>query len=143
MADPAPRILVVDDLDEHRDLLSQVLVDFGYAVTSARDGLAALAAMREGPRPRLVLVDLWMPVMDGAEFLARLRADADPALATTAVVLMTADPGAVAERTDGAPPDVTLAKPFGLKDLRQVVVKFCGQGNYVPRWGAAPPRDRA
>jgi CheY-like chemotaxis protein len=141
MADRTPRILVVDDLDEHRELLAQVLVDLGYAVTCAPDGLSALGAMREGPG--LVLLDLWMPVMDGAEFLARLRADGDPALARTPVVLMTADPGTVAAKTAGAPPDAMLVKPFGLKELRQVVVKFCGHGAGIPRQGATPAQDRA
>jgi CheY-like chemotaxis protein len=136
MHEPTPRILVVDDLDEHRELLSQVLVDLGYAVASARDGLSALETMRGGWRPGLVLLDLWMPVMDGAEFLARLRAHPDPVLARIPVVLMTADPGSEVDCTASAPPDLTLPKPFGLKELRQVVVRFCGQGVAAPRWGS-------
>jgi CheY-like chemotaxis protein len=143
MVMPAPRILVVDDLEEHRELLSQVLADLGYAGTTAGDGLAALQAVQDGWRPDLVLLDLWMPVMGGAEFLARLRAHEDPLLARVPVVLMTADPGAVAERTGGAPPDLTLAKPFGLRELRQVVVRFCGQGAGVQRWDALDDQGRA
>jgi CheY-like chemotaxis protein len=92
--------------------------------------------MRDGFRPALVLLDLLMPVMDGAKFLADLRAHADPVLARVPVVLMTADPGEVAERTLGAHADLILAKPFGLKDLRRVVVKFCGPGVAPPRWGS-------
>jgi len=136
MAPPAPPILVVEDLDDHRELLTQVLRDLGYAVRSAVNGRAALDLMRDGFRPALVLLDLLMPVMDGAKFLADLRAHADPVLARVPVVLMTADPGEVAERTAGAEADLILAKPFGLKDLRRVVVKICGPGAAPPRWGS-------
>jgi two-component system chemotaxis response regulator CheY len=143
MLEPAPSILVVEDLDDHRELLTQVLLDLGYAVTSAVNGRAALDLLRGGLRPALVLLDLLMPVMDGATFLADLRAHSDPALAGIPVVLMTADPGEVAERIDGAHPDLILAKPFGLKDLRRVVVKFCGQGAGSPRWGSSEVHDLA
>jgi CheY-like chemotaxis protein len=142
MAQPAPRILVVDDLDDHRELLSQVLVDLGYDVTAAGNGLSGLEAIRDGWLPDLVLVDLWMPVMDGAEFLLRLRAHPDRALARVPVVLMTADPGVVAGRTGDAPANLALEKPFGLKELRQAVVRFCGPGSGVARWGPLTGQDR-
>ena len=143
MPEPAPPILVVEDLDDHRELLTQVLLDLGYAVTSAVNGRAALDLMRDGLRPALVLLDLLMPVMDGAKFLVDLRAHADPFLARIPVVLMTADPGEVAERIEGAHPDLILTKPFVLKDLRRVVVKFCGQGAAPPRWGSPDVHDLA
>jgi len=142
MSERAPRILVVEDLDEHRELLSQVLVDLGYAVTSVGDGRAGLDSVEAGLRPDLILLDLWMPVMDGAEFLVRLRTHADPTLARVPVVLMTADPAAAPGRVQGTPPDLTLAKPFGLRELRRAVVKFCGQGAGNPRWGALAAQDR-
>jgi CheY-like chemotaxis protein len=137
-----PRILIVDDLEDHRELLSQVLVDLGYSVTSAGNGQAALESIEEG-RPDLVLLDLWMPVMDGAELLSRLRSHDDPEVARIPVVLMTADPAAAPERTAGAIPDLTLSKPFGLKELRQAVVRFCGQGAGAARWPSLPAQDRA
>ena len=143
MPEAAPAILVVEDLDDHRELLTQVLLDLGYAVTSAVDGRAALALIRDGLRPALVLLDMLMPVMDGATFLADLRAQDDPGLARIPVVLMTADPGEVAGRIGGAHPDLVLAKPFGLKDLRRVVVKFCGHGAASPRWGSLDVHDLA
>jgi CheY-like chemotaxis protein len=143
MPDPAPPILVVEDLDDHRELLTQVLLDLGYAVTSAVNGRAALELIRDGLRPALVLLDLLMPVMDGAKFLVDLRAHADPHLAGIPVVLMTADPGEVSGRIGAAHPDLILAKPFGLKDLRRVVVKFCGQGAASPRWGSSDVQDLA
>lgn len=143
MPEPAPPILVVEDLDDHRELLTQVLLDLGYAVTSVVNGRAALDLIQDGFRPALVLLDLLMPVMDGAKFLVDLRAHADPVLARIPVVLMTADPGEVAERIGGAHPDLVLAKPFGLKDLRRVVVTFCGHGAASPRWGSPDVHDLA
>ncbi len=131
MREDKPRILVVDDLDEHRDLLAQVLEDLGYDVVEARDGAAALRLVRADPRLRLVLLDLFMPGMDGHAFLQALRADG--ARKGLPVVLMTADPDAAEAWPGAARPDLSLVKPFGLRELRQVVVRFCGQGVVAPR----------
>jgi CheY-like chemotaxis protein len=138
-----PRIMVVDDLVEHRDLLSQVLADLGYAVDTAGDGRAALEAIRNGSPPQLVLVDFWMPGINGNQFLAALRAEPDAARATIPVVVMTADPDGVVELLSSAPPDLLLEKPFGLRELRRVVVKFCGQGATPHRWGAPASHEPA
>lgn len=135
MSDPAPDILIVDDLVEHRELLSQVLADLGYEVATAGDGRAALEAIRSGARPRLVLLDHWMPRMDGTEFLGHLRSDPDVAISAIPVVVMTADPDGVAELLARTPPDTLLEKPFGLRELRKVVLRFCGQGA-APHRGA-------
>ena len=128
MSGTAPRILIVDDLVDHRELLSQVLSDLGYEVATAGDGRAALEAIRGGERPNLVLLDQWMPRMAGTEFLRHLRASTDPAIAGIPVVVMTADPDGVADLLGHAPPDTLLEKPFGLRELRRVVLRFCGQG---------------
>ena len=141
MSDTSPRIMVVDDLVDHRELLSQVLVDLGYAVDTVGDAHAALDAIRRGPRPQLVLVDFWMPGMGGNEFLAALRAESDPAVARIPVVVMTADPDGVNELLAGNAPDLLLEKPFGLRELRRVVVRFCGQGSANHRWGAATSHE--
>jgi CheY-like chemotaxis protein len=128
--------MVVDDLVDHRDLLSQVLVDLGYTVDTVGDARTALEVIRDGPRPKLVLVDLWMPGMGGNDLLTALRADPDPELKRIPVVIMTADSDGVGELLAGTPPDFLLEKPFGLGELRRVVVRFCGQGATMPRWGA-------
>ena len=65
-------ILVVDDENSIRDSLSGILQDEGFSVMTAADGEAALLMMRE-ERPDLVLLDIWMPGMDGLETLARIR----------------------------------------------------------------------
>ena len=135
--------MVVDDLVDHRELLSQVLVDLGYAVDTVGDAHTALDAIRRGPRPQLVLVDFWMPGMGGNEFLEALRAEADPAISRIPVVVMTADPDGVVELLARTPPDLLLEKPFGLGELRRVVVRFCGQGSPSHRWGGSTTQDPA
>jgi len=143
MSDRSPRIMVVDDLVDHRELLSQVLVDLGYAVDTVGDGNTALDAIRRGPRPQLVLVDLWMPGMGGNDFLQALRAEPDPAIARIPVVVMTADPDGAVELLARSPPDLLLEKPFGLGELRRVVLRFCGQGSSSHRWGTSTTQGPA
>ena len=80
------RILVVDDDRTTRELIRLQLRAAGYAVDVAGDGKAALAKI-SGKRPDLVLLDVWMPGMDGLEMLARLRDEPSQ----PRVVVMTAD----------------------------------------------------
>jgi CheY-like chemotaxis protein len=67
-----PRILVVDDEPTQRILLRRIFERAGHEVSDAGDGAAALRAARESP-PDLVVTDMMMPVMDGAELIRQLR----------------------------------------------------------------------
>ena len=71
----ATDILVVDDEADIRDLVAGILEDEGYAVRTAPDAEAALAAVR-ARRPALLILDIWMQGggMDGLELADRLRA---------------------------------------------------------------------
>jgi PAS domain S-box-containing protein len=71
----APRILVVDDHPENRDWLQKMLVSVGFAIREADNGEAAIRLWNEW-RPRLVLMDIHMPVMDGLEATRIIKADA-------------------------------------------------------------------
>ncbi len=64
----APYILVVDDEPDIRELVRDILEDEGYQVATAENGEAARAALRER-RPDLVLLDIWMPDIDGISLL--------------------------------------------------------------------------
>jgi CheY-like chemotaxis protein len=86
-----PRVLIVDDDDDIRDVLSEILLRVGYAVEGARDGKSALEQLRTGPRPGVILLDLMMPVMDGATFYQE-RAK-DPQLAAIPVIVLSAHCG--------------------------------------------------
>ncbi len=67
-----PRILLIDDLVELRALLRRVLTRHAYDVLEAPDGKIGLALCRD-QRPDLVIVDMYMPVMDGIEFMQAAR----------------------------------------------------------------------
>jgi CheY-like chemotaxis protein len=71
---PAPRILICDDNEIGRALLRRLLTRRGYVVEEAVDGCAAIAAIEECA-PDLVLLDLRLPDLDGAEVLRQLRCD--------------------------------------------------------------------
>ncbi|HZR79911.1 MAG TPA: response regulator [Candidatus Binatia bacterium] len=69
-------ILIVEDTEDHRDLLGIVLRRAGYRVAYALDGRDAFHRLESGLRPSLIVLDLAMPNMDGLEFRARQLADA-------------------------------------------------------------------
>lgn len=78
------RILVVEDNAANLELVRYLLSYSGYAVLEARDGAQGVeTALRE--RPDLIVCDLQMPLLDGYQVLARLRADA-----TTAAIVVVA-----------------------------------------------------
>jgi CheY-like chemotaxis protein len=84
MSDPLPTILLVEDDDVAAESVVRSLNRLGapFPVVWAEDGAVALAALRgedpqrRVPRPRVILLDLNMPRMNGFEFLEQLRADA-------------------------------------------------------------------
>ena len=66
-----PRVLLVDDEPQVRELLSRHLSNKGFDCTQAADGRAALERIESDP-PHLVVTDIKMPRMDGMELLRRL-----------------------------------------------------------------------
>ncbi|HEX2647228.1 MAG TPA: response regulator, partial [Candidatus Dormibacteraeota bacterium] len=82
-----PLILVVDDVADNAEILQMRLESRGYAVITAGDGEAALAAIRN-ELPDLVLLDIMMPKLDGIETVKAMKADA--ALPFIPVILVTA-----------------------------------------------------
>ena len=81
------KILLVEDNELNRDMLSRRLVRRGHEVAMAVDGAQALAAARS-ESPALVLMDMSLPVIDGWEATRRLKAD--PALRDIPVIALTA-----------------------------------------------------
>ena len=104
---PNGRILVVDDNARALQAMSELLEFEGFSVLTARNGWDALNKMRTADHISLVLLDLWMPVMDGWEFLRRKRSDAD--IAEIPVVVLSAVPPV---SLDGA--DEVWRKPVDL-----------------------------
>jgi signal transduction histidine kinase/DNA-binding response OmpR family regulator len=104
-----PRILIADDLPENRNWLFKLLTAIGFAVQCADDGEAAVREWHEWS-PRLILMDVHMPVMDGHEATRRIKAA--PGGKETVIVIMTAsvlDEDRRKVRQSGA--DDFLAKP--------------------------------
>ena len=71
---PGQYILVVDDDDDFRETLSEVLAEAGYPVQQAENGEVALGRIAE-EAPGIVLLDLKMPVLDGWGVVERMRKD--------------------------------------------------------------------
>ena len=91
MSQPSNTIVIVDDEETICETLKDVLEEEGYDVEVAADGIDALALLRRLPAaPRMILLDLLMPRMDGNAVLSTMRAD--PALAAIPVVISTSDP---------------------------------------------------
>jgi CheY-like chemotaxis protein len=120
---PAPQVLIVEDDLDIRDALSQILEEEGYAVATAGNGLEALDLLRQGPPPRIILLDLMMPVMNGWQFRAEQRSD--PALSAIPVVVISADNN-VQEK----------ARSIGVKDCFRKPIEISGLlatlARYIP-----------
>jgi CheY-like chemotaxis protein len=91
----APVVMVVDDDESAREALSDVLEREGYQVVQAKDGLQALTRLTI-ERPRLVMLDLNMPVMDGREFLLLLQ-HVDRDTRPLVIVITAQIPGAISD----------------------------------------------
>jgi CheY-like chemotaxis protein len=113
------RILVVDDEPDERFLVGRTLRKQGHDVTVAENGAAGLKAAQEWA-PDLVVTDIMMPVMDGVEFIRRLRADA--ALAGIPILAASGD-----THLAGAA-DAILNKPYDDHDLVIIVNTLLGEG---------------
>jgi CheY-like chemotaxis protein len=117
----AHRILVVEDDDDIRDTLRDVLVSEGYDVDVAKDGAEALARLQAGEHATLILLDMMMPRMDGETFMAALRGR--PELAGIRVVVISGNARA-RDRADALAAEACLVKPFELEDLLGVVQRL-------------------
>src|SRR5215471_10757459 len=81
------KILLVEDNEMNRDMLSRRLVRSGYEVIIAEDGAGGVA-MAESDRPDLVLMDMSLPVIDGWEATRRIKAT--PELSNIPIIALTA-----------------------------------------------------
>ena len=117
------RVLLVDDDPEILEATGQVLREWGYAVDEARDGMTALQLAR-GARPDLLLIDLMMPVMDGAALIERMRAE--KIAAGVPLVVFSADRD-TREKARRLAADASLRKPFELQELQDVMDRLLPQ----------------
>jgi CheY-like chemotaxis protein len=128
-----PSILLVDDDTDIREIVSEVLELHGYSVITACDGAEALSLLRKrAQEPRLILLDLMMPGMNGMEF--RAIQCSDPALASIPVVILSGDARMNQKAASLGLPGVK--KPVELHELLQVVARYCPTDSDLPTGGA-------
>lgn len=116
-------VLIVDDDDDIRDTLRELVEQDGYRVATAAHGLEALEKLRAEAGVGLILLDLMMPVMDGYQFMTEMKKD--PALADIPVLVITADGNALQKaRAIGARGQ--LRKPFTPEALLVSIAAMIG-----------------
>ena len=108
-------ILVVEDQEDNRQILRDLLTTTDYEVMEAENGEEALAAVAK-QRPDLILMDIQLPVMDGYEATRRIKAD--PALANIPVIAVTSYAlSGDEEKARAAGCDDFVPKPFSPRQL--------------------------
>jgi len=104
-------VLIVDDDEDIRTVLSEAFADDGYGVACASDGYEALAQIEAGYEPSLILLDLMMPKMDGWQFRAEQQKLARHA--SVPVIIMTAG-GRCREAVSDLAAQECVTKPFSI-----------------------------
>ncbi len=138
-------ILIVDDDNDVRSALAELLEEEGFAVEGAPNGRAALARLRNGTvHPAVILLDLMMPGMDGWDF--RSEQMRDPKLAAVPVVIVSASGFSRESIGIQFRPAAYVAKPIERSELLDVIRRIVrsrapGQLDAAERTGDAK-RDR-
>jgi two-component system cell cycle response regulator DivK len=118
------RILVVEDLDDNRQILCDLLSAAGFDLIEAVDGESGIA-MAQAHKPDLILMDIQLPLIDGYEATRRIKAD--PALAHIPVIAVTSYAlSGDEEKTRAAGCDAYVAKPFSPRQLLSKVRELIG-----------------
>ena len=116
------RILVIEDTEDNRQIIRDLLSSVGYELIEAVDGLAGVALAQE-ERPDLILMDIQLPEIDGYEATRRIRAI--PELARTPIIAVTSYALSGDEaKTREAGCDGYVAKPFSPRQLLAKVREF-------------------
>lgn len=122
--DPA-LVLIVEDEEPISDALALIVVEAGHEPLVARHGREALEVAR-ARHPELIITDLMMPIMDGAEFIAALRTEARNSRGSVPpIVLMTA--GGL-RRAEEAGADEVLPKPFDVVTVEDILRRYIRSG---------------
>ena len=125
-------ILVVEDDEDAREAMVALLQMKGYRAVPAGNGKEALDYLSRTQAPDLIILDLWMPVMNGWQF--RQQQARDPRLASVPVVVVTA----LSDRTDIDANEIII-KPVDVARLLTTVSHYCNP----ERTAWVPPRSIA
>jgi two-component system chemotaxis response regulator CheY len=117
-------ILIADDEEPVVEMLATFVADLGYMPLVAQNGQQALDLARER-EPALIITDLMMPVMNGADLILALRAEAAAqGRASPPIVLLTAGSMRAASQLSV---EALLLKPFDLNQLERVIRRLLGR----------------
>jgi two-component system cell cycle response regulator DivK len=110
------RILIVEDEEDNRRIVRDLLQASNYQLTEVENGEDAIAAVKR-ERPDLILMDLHLPLMDGYEATRRMKAD--PSLSSIPVVAVTSSYvlGGAQEKARAAGFDGFIPKPYSPRQL--------------------------
>ena len=116
------KILVVEDQEDNRQILRDLLASAGYEMSEAGDGEEALTAVSKN-RPDLILMDIQLPIMDGYEATRRIKSDpkthAIPIIVVTSYALSGDETKA---REAGC--DAYVTKPYSPRALLAKIKEF-------------------
>jgi two-component system cell cycle response regulator DivK len=116
------RILVVEDVEDNRRIMHDLLASAGFEFFEARDGLSALSAAL-ACKPDLIVMDIQLPVLDGYEATRRIKAEVSlrhiPVIAVTSYALSGDEEKARAAGCDGY-----VAKPYSPRHLIATIRSF-------------------
>ena len=113
------RILVVEDQEDNRRILRDLLASAGYQVIEAEDGERGVAAA-EAQRPDLILMDIQLPLVDGYEATRRIKAN--PALRAIPILVVTSYAlSGDEDKARAAGCDDYITKPFSPRQLLATV----------------------
>ncbi|MCC6469035.1 MAG: response regulator [Alphaproteobacteria bacterium] len=118
------RILIVEDTEDNRRIMRDLLSSAGYALLEAQTGEEGISMAKEH-RPDLILMDIQLPVIDGYEATRRIKKE--PELSRIPIIAVTSYALAGDEaKTRAAGCDGYVAKPFSPRQLLQKVREFLG-----------------
>lgn len=115
-------VLIVEDDEDVREAIVEVLEDQRFTWIAAPNGAEALEALKGEPNPCIILLDLMMPVMDGWQFRRALLDD--PLLAHVPVVILSAHAD-LQKTASSLNATAHLQKPLQLEKLMNIVEEHC------------------
>jgi two-component system, cell cycle response regulator DivK len=116
------RVLVVEDQEDNRQILRDLLANVGYEMIEVQDGEEALVAART-QSPDLILMDIQLPLLDGYEATRRIKAQSDlrhiPVIVVTSYALSGDE-----EKARAAGCDDYVAKPYSARKLLETINRY-------------------
>jgi two-component system cell cycle response regulator DivK len=118
------RILIVEDTEDNRQIMRDLLSSAGYALIEAKTGAEGVSMAKEH-KPDLILMDIQLPIMDGYEATRRIKKE--PELHAIPIIAVTSYALAGDEaKTRAAGCDAYIAKPFSPRQLLLKVRELLG-----------------